>query len=299
VDVERFQRKLAELSGHGHAEAEVCPACLSPLGEAAELYRDDFMSGFTLRDSPNFDDWQFFQTEGLRRTLAGALEKLARTYILCQEFEAAIPHARRWLALDPLHEPAHRQLMQLYAGPASGKRHSANTECVRVLESGVGRAAAGGATQLTRRSKSRQVGGRGQGQGSRGQGEFPWAHALLPRAPAPRLLGPSAHLLPGSPAPVFPLVGRSREWAALLTLYAELQDAGHFIPSWKGGRHRQDSPGREFMAYVRAQGRRHHCHTLLRRETNLAYGPFVEGLVAPSTRQFALRAGWRRRRLSG
>ncbi|MFN8492557.1 MAG: bacterial transcriptional activator domain-containing protein [Caldilineaceae bacterium] len=29
--------------------------------------------------------------------------------------KSAIQHAQRWLALDPLHEPVHRQLMQLYA----------------------------------------------------------------------------------------------------------------------------------------------------------------------------------------
>jgi len=31
------------------------------------------------------------------------------------EYEVTLPYARRYLALDLLHEPAHRTLMQLYA----------------------------------------------------------------------------------------------------------------------------------------------------------------------------------------
>ena len=81
---------------------------------AVNLYRDDFLTGFTLRDCPAFDEWQFFQGESVRQTLASALEKLVGLLSNQAEYDAAIPHARRWLALDPLHEPAYRQLMQLY-----------------------------------------------------------------------------------------------------------------------------------------------------------------------------------------
>ncbi len=58
VDVAAFNERLAACRTHGHPAADVCPLCLSPLAEAAELYEDDFMAGFTLRDSVNFDDWQ-------------------------------------------------------------------------------------------------------------------------------------------------------------------------------------------------------------------------------------------------
>ena len=64
------------------------------------LNRDDFLAGFTLRDSPGFDEWQFFQTEGLRDDLAGVLQQLARGHGVQRRFEQAIPYARRWLALD-------------------------------------------------------------------------------------------------------------------------------------------------------------------------------------------------------
>ena len=72
-----------------------------------ELYRGEFLEGFSLRDSASFDEWQFFETEGLRQALASALERLVRGHTDRGEFERAIAYARRWLALDPMHEPAH------------------------------------------------------------------------------------------------------------------------------------------------------------------------------------------------
>ncbi|HZF58504.1 MAG TPA: hypothetical protein VEZ19_08520, partial [Rubrobacter sp.] len=62
VDVDRFEELLAECRTHGHVETEVCLDCLPPLSEAVDVYRDDFMAGFGLRDSAAFDDWQFFQS---------------------------------------------------------------------------------------------------------------------------------------------------------------------------------------------------------------------------------------------
>jgi DNA-binding SARP family transcriptional activator/Tfp pilus assembly protein PilF len=139
LDVTEFQGRLAECRTHDHAPEAVCPACVSLLAEAVDLYHDDFLAGFTLRDSPAFDDWQFFQTQDLRDQLAGALERLAHWHDSQKQVEPAIPYARRWLALDPLHEPAHRCLMRLYAG--SGQQAAAlrqYAQCERVLREELG-----------------------------------------------------------------------------------------------------------------------------------------------------------------
>ena len=63
LDVDQFRRYLAECETHGHPTAQVCSACVSPLTEAAALVRGDFLSGFGLKDSISFDDWQLYQTE--------------------------------------------------------------------------------------------------------------------------------------------------------------------------------------------------------------------------------------------
>jgi predicted ATPase/DNA-binding SARP family transcriptional activator/Tfp pilus assembly protein PilF len=139
LDVAKFQNRMVECTTHGHTETEVCSACLTPLIEAVNLYRGDFLTGFSLGNCPLFDDWQFFLAEDLRREMTGALEKLVHYLSAHKQFESAIAYARRWLSFDPLHEPAHRELMQLYAG--TGQRNVAlrqYQECVRILEEELG-----------------------------------------------------------------------------------------------------------------------------------------------------------------
>src|SRR5207237_582683 len=69
-DVDEFTGRLAKYRAHGHGASEMCPTCLRDLSKAVKVYRDDFLAGFSLRDSANFDDWQFFQADSLRRELA-------------------------------------------------------------------------------------------------------------------------------------------------------------------------------------------------------------------------------------
>jgi DNA-binding SARP family transcriptional activator len=139
LDVTKFRQLLAQCQAHSHPELSPCPDCLPLLAEAVALYRGDFLSGFTLRDAPTFDDWQFFETATLRRELASALERLACGYGVRRDYETATRYARHWLRLDPLHEPAHCQLMRLSAW--AGQRNAAlrqYAECVRVLERELG-----------------------------------------------------------------------------------------------------------------------------------------------------------------
>lgn len=115
LDVAAFEHCLTECQSHDHAPDALCTDCMAPLSHAAELYQDDFLAGFNLRDSPDFDDWQYFEGERLRQALAFVLARLVQGHSVRGEFDQAIPYARRWLALDPIHEPPHRHLMQLYA----------------------------------------------------------------------------------------------------------------------------------------------------------------------------------------
>ena len=97
------------------------------------------MAGFGLPDSPAFDEWQFFETESLRQQLAQALQRLIGWHARQREYGDAIAYARRWLALDSLHEPAQRELMRLYA--LAGQQAAAlrqYQECVRLLEQELG-----------------------------------------------------------------------------------------------------------------------------------------------------------------
>lgn len=139
IDVDHFLALIASCKQHGHAEHELCPLCLEALTDAVALYRDDFMHGFSLSDSAEFDEWQFFQSESMRRMLGNALERLVYGHSLAGQFEAAITYARRWLALDQLNEVAQRTLMRLYAWSEqwSAARRQYQ-ECVRALDEQLG-----------------------------------------------------------------------------------------------------------------------------------------------------------------
>jgi len=139
LDVADFQTCLAACTTHGHPSEEACLDCLPLLAKAADLYRADFLAGFSLRDTPEFDDWRYFEAEGLRQALASALERLAQGYSARGDYEAAIPYVRRWLALDNLNEPVHRELMRLYV--LAGRRHEALRQykiCAETLETELG-----------------------------------------------------------------------------------------------------------------------------------------------------------------
>jgi len=123
VDACRFQQLRAEASSHNHLTEKICSICQPLLTEALGLYQADLMAGFNLSDSPDFEEWQFFQSESLRRELAWVLDKLMYGHSNRGEFDAAIDAAWRRVALDPLDELAQRQLMQLYAW--AGQRNAA------------------------------------------------------------------------------------------------------------------------------------------------------------------------------
>ncbi len=136
VDTREFLALLAQSRSHLHPPDTLCPDCLNLLEYAIALYHDDFLTGFSLTDSAEFDDWQLFQRDWLRQECMGALRKVATYYGGEGQFQKALAVGRRWLAFDPLHEPAHRLVMQLYA--ANGQRTEAlrqYQECVTLLDS--------------------------------------------------------------------------------------------------------------------------------------------------------------------
>lgn len=119
VDVVEFRRAIRE----------------GRFGAAIALYRGDFLQGFSLRDSREFDDWQAMQSEALRAEYSDALSRAAAESEREGDLAAAIGHAKRRLALDPFHEPAHRDLMRLHA--RSGDRGAAlrqYREATRLLD---------------------------------------------------------------------------------------------------------------------------------------------------------------------
>jgi DNA-binding SARP family transcriptional activator/pimeloyl-ACP methyl ester carboxylesterase len=139
TDVEQFRRYIEESSLASESLGDNVAQRTELLEKAAVLYKGDFLAGFTLPDCPEFDEWQFFEAENLRGSLASILQQLVSIYEAQGDFAQAIAHARHWLSLDPIHEPAHRLLMELYA--KSGQHAAAlrqYKECERLLNQELG-----------------------------------------------------------------------------------------------------------------------------------------------------------------
>ena len=116
VDVAAFREAIAR----GSTERGDDPRHLAA---AARLYRGDLLAGFYLRDCPPYEEWLLGQQEALREEAVEALKTLVAAYLSRGESRFGIQYAKRLLAIDPLSEEAHRQLIRLYL--VAGRRNSA------------------------------------------------------------------------------------------------------------------------------------------------------------------------------
>ncbi|MCP4421785.1 MAG: SARP family transcriptional regulator, partial [Chloroflexi bacterium] len=100
-----------------HSDIAAFEAALNKAGgaeEAVAAYRGDFLDGFFLNDSAEFDDWVVMQRELLRSDMLSALNLVVAQHEQRGELAQAIKTAQRWLTLEPWQEEAHRTLMRSY-----------------------------------------------------------------------------------------------------------------------------------------------------------------------------------------
>lgn len=109
IDVVEFQRTIKVLK---QASEEVN---VDNLIKVKKLYRGDFLEGFTLRDSPDFDTWQLFQAETIRQEYQFLLDELCNRLANEGRYAELIRTSRQWVQLDALNERAQRNLILAYA----------------------------------------------------------------------------------------------------------------------------------------------------------------------------------------
>src|SRR5687767_12842978 len=109
LDVHQFSSLLAQSRMQNDVSLRI-----PVLTDAVKLYRNHFLTGFSLKDALSFNEWAFTESEDLRRQLADALTTLSEDYYALGQADQAIPYARRLISLDPFNESSHRQLMEVY-----------------------------------------------------------------------------------------------------------------------------------------------------------------------------------------
>ena len=115
VDVATFTHLLATCAAHAHPHLERCQPCLARYQQAVDLYHGDFLSGFTVADSNDFEEWRRITQEQLHLQTLDALSHLAAAAESTGDEEAVLRIAHRQLALEPWQEAAHRCIMRVLA----------------------------------------------------------------------------------------------------------------------------------------------------------------------------------------
>ncbi len=213
LDVQTFQKQLAQVHGHPHPALATCATCLAQLAEAVAHYAGDFLQDISVADSQPFDEWVLLRREALRRQLLETLADLTNAHEQRHDLAAALRYARQQLEHDPWREETHRQVMRLLA--RAGERSAALAQFEagrRVLRSELGVEPAAETVELFEQIKQGALTPDHQRVPSRATP--PAAKPLPPREPRHTLL----------PSPITPFVGRQPELAALTQL---LRDPHH------------------------------------------------------------------------
>ncbi|MEZ4767404.1 MAG: BTAD domain-containing putative transcriptional regulator [Caldilineales bacterium] len=96
-------------------EAALTQGDIEALANAVAAVQGDFLAGFYLDESPNFETWMVMVREAWRRRIEEALARLIDHYARARQYRDALRFARQRLAMDPWVEESHRTVMQLLA----------------------------------------------------------------------------------------------------------------------------------------------------------------------------------------
>jgi predicted ATPase/DNA-binding SARP family transcriptional activator len=125
LDVEVLESALAEETAD--------PETLRALGKAVDLYRGEFLEGFSVRQAVAFEEWVLGERERVRQMVLQALHRLSVAHTDRGEVAPAIEYTNRLLALEPWREEAHRQLMTLLARSGQPSAALAQYEACRQI----------------------------------------------------------------------------------------------------------------------------------------------------------------------
>jgi DNA-binding SARP family transcriptional activator/predicted ATPase len=196
LDVDRFSVGL-DPSGDVWVDVATFEALLESgdLAGALALYRGDFLESHYIAGAEGFDDWAIGQRERLRQAAINAYQQITQLLIRREQYEEAFSYAQKLLAMNPLMEAAHRNLMRLYAW--TDRRQAAlhqYAHCKEILAQELAVEPATATTELY--------------------------EAILHEVPLPELSTPDRqHNLP---TPLTPFVGREEE---ITDISASLNDA--------------------------------------------------------------------------
>jgi DNA-binding SARP family transcriptional activator len=258
VDVVRFEALAAERSAQARERA-------------VALYQGDLLEGIRVKEPP-FDEWLLGERERLRELAKETLRGLLDDQHAGGLVEPAIRTALRILTLDPASEPAHRELMRLFA--RQGRRGEALRQyrlCVDALQ--------------------RELGVEPQAETRRLYQEIVRSERVRAPAEARPAWSPArtSTLALDPTSQVAPLIGRDRELDRLgETLDAAARGGGRLVVVLGEAGIGKSSLLEALEVEARRRGVRCHLGRAYPSEQVLAFAPWIEALRADAVADPAL-----------
>ena len=239
---------------------------LDTLVYAAQLYPDDFLAGFNISLSYEFEAWALSEQTRLRAQMVDVLQRLAEVQTQRGELTAAIATVRRLLELEPWREEAHRQLMELFASNNDAGAALAQFEICRAkLQAELDAEPSVATRDLAARIRAGDYRPNGQPQTDA----------------SPSQAGARAASSPRRVTTVeYPLVGRENEWQIIRTIWQELTQPYCISINGEAGIGKTRLT-EELLMLAESEGQAiasTRCHAL---QGQLAYGPITDWLAAP------------------
>ena len=133
-DTGEIEALVKECEQHHHKDTAHCLPCVRRQIRIADLYKGEFLPGYSLQDSIPFDEWAILHRERLHQIGLRAHAILADYFERRGEYEQALDHAKSQIEMEPWLEETYCQTMRLYYN--HGKRSQALKyyhECQRII----------------------------------------------------------------------------------------------------------------------------------------------------------------------
>ncbi len=135
LDTVALEGSLAEARVQPKPTETALRHAMARVEQALDLYKGDFLAGFSARNSTSFEEWLQVERDRLRGHMIEGLRQIIPHYNSIRQdmYDTAIYHALKLTQLDPLDEEAHRQLIWLLARDGRRKEALQQYELCRSL----------------------------------------------------------------------------------------------------------------------------------------------------------------------
>ena len=115
ADIWEFQEKAEAVQHHVHRPYGACPYCAMRYAKMVELYRGEFLQGFSLKDASPIEEWIDEQRRHYQQLIQKGVHLLLHYYHLSGQYAQVEHLARWWVKQEPWDDAGYAYLMRALA----------------------------------------------------------------------------------------------------------------------------------------------------------------------------------------